>query len=148
MARVILGYRPPLELADRDFKATPLGWAIHGSEHGWNCGAGNYAGTVEALLQAGAKPSEKIEGSRLGQRGAAALWCKGGISQELTQRAGSAGPGKWPAILSSEPKTERPPPLKSSFGGHHPSLVTTCMVPRTPHREISEATTFGFFAKP
>ena len=57
MARVILGYRPPLELADRDFKATPLGWAIHGSEHGWNCGAGNYAGTVEALLQAGAKPS-------------------------------------------------------------------------------------------
>ena len=52
-----------LDLKDQKYNSPPLGWAIHGSEHGWNCGAGNYAGTVEALLQAGAKPSEKIEGA-------------------------------------------------------------------------------------
>src|ERR1043166_5176522 len=63
MAREILRYHPPLELTDRDFKSTPLGWAIHGSENGWHCRTGNYAGTVEALLQAGAKPPEKAAGT-------------------------------------------------------------------------------------
>jgi hypothetical protein len=54
MARDILGYRPPLEAIDADFQGTPLGWAIHGSEHGWHCRTGDYPGTVEALLEAGA----------------------------------------------------------------------------------------------
>lgn len=63
MARIVLGYNPPLEWKDADFNATPLGWAIHGSEHGWHCRTGNYAATVEALLQAGAKPPDKIEGT-------------------------------------------------------------------------------------
>ncbi|MEO8426579.1 MAG: ankyrin repeat domain-containing protein [Verrucomicrobiota bacterium] len=63
MAGEILRYNPPLELTDADFKGTPLGWAIHGSEHGWYCRTGNYAGTVEALLKAGAKPPEKIGGT-------------------------------------------------------------------------------------
>jgi hypothetical protein len=48
---------------DADFKSTPLGWAIHGSEHGWNCQTGDYPGTVLALIQAGAKLPEKIEGT-------------------------------------------------------------------------------------
>jgi len=55
MTREILGYHPPLELTDADFHATPLGWAIYGSENSWNCREGDYAGTVELLLKAGAK---------------------------------------------------------------------------------------------
>ena len=64
MAREILRHQPPLELKDADFNATPLGWAIHGSEHGWYCKTGNYAGVVESLLQAGAVLAEpKLRGS-------------------------------------------------------------------------------------
>ncbi len=62
MAREILRYHPPLELADADFQSTPLGWAIHGSVHGWYCRTGNYAATVESLLRAGAKLPEKTTG--------------------------------------------------------------------------------------
>jgi ankyrin repeat protein len=63
MAEVVLRYNPPLEWTDSDFHATPLGWAIHGSEHGWYCRTGNYVATVQALLKAGAKPPEKVEGT-------------------------------------------------------------------------------------
>jgi len=63
MARRLLRFHPPLETLDRDFQAAPLGWAIHGSEHGWYCRTGDFASTVEALLQAGAKPPKKSDGS-------------------------------------------------------------------------------------
>jgi ankyrin repeat protein len=63
IAKVILRYHPPLECRDRDFNSTPLGWAIHGSEHGWNCRMANYPATVEVLLKAGAKLPEKIGGT-------------------------------------------------------------------------------------
>ena len=63
MTQEILRYHPPLEKTDADFDATPLGWAIHGSEHGWHSATGNYAGTVEALLKAGAKPPRKVAGT-------------------------------------------------------------------------------------
>ena len=56
MTRELLRYNPPLEQADRDFKATPLGWAIHGSEHGWHAKTGDYPAVVELLLTAGAQP--------------------------------------------------------------------------------------------
>lgn len=62
MTREILRYNPPLELTDSDFQATPLGWAIHGSEHGWYCRTGNYAATAELLLKAGAKLPKKTTG--------------------------------------------------------------------------------------
>jgi len=55
MTRELLRYQPPLELTDADFRATPLGWALHGSLHGWHCRTGDYATTVELLLKAGAK---------------------------------------------------------------------------------------------
>jgi ankyrin repeat protein len=58
MAREILRYGPPLELADRDFNGRPLGWAIHASLHGWHPEAGDYAGVVRALLDAGAMAPE------------------------------------------------------------------------------------------
>jgi ankyrin repeat protein len=63
MTQAVLRYNPPLEWIDIDFHATPLGWAIHGSEHGECCGTGNYAATVKALLEAGAKPPEKVAGT-------------------------------------------------------------------------------------
>jgi hypothetical protein len=63
MAREILRYKPPLEQTDGDFKSTPLGWAIHGSENGWHCETGNYGATVEALLDAGAKLPKKDGGT-------------------------------------------------------------------------------------
>jgi hypothetical protein len=62
MAREILRHEPPLELTDADFNATPLGWAVHGSVHGWHCRTGDYAGTVEALLNGGAKLPPQING--------------------------------------------------------------------------------------
>jgi ankyrin repeat protein len=64
MVRVILQQNPPLEVANvATFGAAPMGWAVHGSEHGWHCKTGDYAGTIRALLAAGAKRPEKIEGS-------------------------------------------------------------------------------------
>ena len=63
MTDLLLRYNPPLEWLDTDFRATPLGWAIHGSEHGWYWRTGTYSATVEALLRAGAKSPEKVEGS-------------------------------------------------------------------------------------
>jgi ankyrin repeat protein len=64
MAREILRHNPPLEMTDADFKSTPLGWAIHGSENGWHCETGNYGATVETLLDAGAKLPQKDGGTK------------------------------------------------------------------------------------
>lgn len=61
MARELLRYSPPLEIHDRDFDGTPLFWTIYGSVHGWRCTTGDYAGTVELLLNAGAQPPSKTD---------------------------------------------------------------------------------------
>ena len=63
MARAILRFAPPLEATDADFSGTPLGWAIHGSEHGWYSRSGEYGPTVALLLQAGAKRPADVRGS-------------------------------------------------------------------------------------
>jgi ankyrin repeat protein len=63
MAKIVLNYHPPLELRDGDFDGTPLGWAIHGSENGWTAQTGDYAGTVETLIAAGAKLPATITGT-------------------------------------------------------------------------------------
>jgi ankyrin repeat protein len=39
-----------------EFDNTPLGWAIFGSTRGWYADSGDYAGSVSALLDAGAAP--------------------------------------------------------------------------------------------
>lgn len=62
MAREILRHHPPLEVTDADFNATPVGWAIYGSEHGWHRNTGDYPATVEALLLAGARLPDKEPG--------------------------------------------------------------------------------------
>jgi len=54
MVREILRYRPKLELSCQH-EITALGSALHGSENSWHRQTGDYAATVEALLDAGAK---------------------------------------------------------------------------------------------
>jgi ankyrin repeat protein len=63
MVQAILSFGPPLEVTDADFNGTPLGWAIHGSKEGWYRQTGDYAGTVEALLAAGARLPERLGGT-------------------------------------------------------------------------------------
>jgi ankyrin repeat protein len=53
MTRDLLARGAPLEVTDIDHRSTPLGWAIYGSRHGWNCKTGEYPATVAALLDAG-----------------------------------------------------------------------------------------------
>ena len=59
MVRELLRYHAPLELRGDEWDLPPLGWALHGSENGWHCQTGDYAATVEALLNAGAKPGDR-----------------------------------------------------------------------------------------
>jgi ankyrin repeat protein len=54
MVREILRYHPQLELKCQH-EVTALGSALHGSENSWHRDTGDYAATVEALLEAGAK---------------------------------------------------------------------------------------------
>lgn len=63
MAETILRFSPPLEATDADFHGTPLGWAIHGSLHGWYAQTGEYGATVTALLRAGARRPDVVGGS-------------------------------------------------------------------------------------
>jgi hypothetical protein len=63
MVHAILPFGPPLEATDSDFHATPLGWAMYGSEHGWYAKTGDYAGTAIALIQAGARLPEQWGGT-------------------------------------------------------------------------------------
>jgi ankyrin repeat protein len=63
MVQVILPFGPPLEATDADFNGTPLGWAIHGSKEGWYRETGDHAGTVQALLAAGARLPERLGGT-------------------------------------------------------------------------------------
>lgn len=69
MVREILRYDPPLDLRGDDHDLPALGWALHGSEHGWHRQTGDYPGVVEALLAAGAKlPENEFEVSEAVRR--------------------------------------------------------------------------------
>lgn len=67
MARLLAERGAPLDVADATFGGTPLGWAIYGSRHAENRARGDYAGVVEALLDAGAPAPANV-----GERGASA----------------------------------------------------------------------------
>jgi ankyrin repeat protein len=54
MTREILRFHPALELKSREHEGTALGWAIYGSGNGWHRGTGDFVGTIQALLRAGA----------------------------------------------------------------------------------------------
>lgn len=61
MVRILLDHEAPLEAEEQQFKGTPLGWALHGSQHSWHRDTGDYPRVVEALLAAGAKLSRPVE---------------------------------------------------------------------------------------
>lgn len=63
MVKEIIRYNPPLDDAENDFRSTPIGWATHGSEHGWHCRTGDYATTVELLCTAGAQLPPDLSGT-------------------------------------------------------------------------------------
>ena len=63
LVNLLLARNPPLEDAQNDFNGTPMRWAVHGSENGWYCKTGDYAGTVSALLAAGATPPARLDGT-------------------------------------------------------------------------------------
>lgn len=54
MTREILKHHPTLELKSEEQSSTALGWAIFGSGNGWHSETGDFAGAVQALLDAGA----------------------------------------------------------------------------------------------
>ena len=54
MTREILRFHPMLELKSREYAGTALSWALFGSGNGWHRDTGDFAGTVRALLEAGA----------------------------------------------------------------------------------------------
>jgi ankyrin repeat protein len=55
MARDLLKHGLSVQTRDWNNDAPPMGWAIHGSKNGWHRDQGDYAGVVEALLDAGAE---------------------------------------------------------------------------------------------
>jgi len=61
MVRALLRHHASLDAQERQFKGTPLDWALHGSEHSWHRETGDYSHTVEAMLEAGAKAPATIE---------------------------------------------------------------------------------------
>jgi ankyrin repeat protein len=66
MVREILRYHPQLELQDCEYKLSAVGAALHGSENSWHRDTGDYAATVQALLDAGAaapKLTDDLEAS-------------------------------------------------------------------------------------
>ena len=63
LVQALLRLGAPLEDTENDFCSTPLGWAIHGSEHGWHRRTGDYPAVVEALLKAGAKLPFTVSGT-------------------------------------------------------------------------------------
>lgn len=63
IVRLLLARRAPLDLRDGCWNATPLEWAIAGTEKVDETNPnGNYVGVVEALLAAGAQPPQKPSG--------------------------------------------------------------------------------------
>ena len=66
MTREILRFHPTLELKSQEHESTALGWAVYGSGNSWNRETGDFAGTVRAMLEAGAampRHAEELEPS-------------------------------------------------------------------------------------
>ena len=61
MTRVLLQHRAPIDVVERQFSGTPLGWALHGTRHGWYRQIARYPDVVDALLAAGAKLPDNWE---------------------------------------------------------------------------------------
>jgi len=55
VARELLRHAAPVDVKGDEYDGTPLHWAVYGSVHGWRRQTGDYAGTVETLIAAGAQ---------------------------------------------------------------------------------------------
>jgi hypothetical protein len=60
---LILRRNPPLDDTSNDYEGTPVDWAVHGSQNGWSRQTGDYAPTLEVLLEAGAPLPGRIGGT-------------------------------------------------------------------------------------
>jgi hypothetical protein len=54
MTREILRFGPDLTQKSREYPGTALSWALYASGNGWHRDTGDFVGTVQALLHAGA----------------------------------------------------------------------------------------------
>jgi ankyrin repeat protein len=54
MTRLLLRFHPALELKSRDYAGTAIAWAIFGSGNSWHRDTGDFVGTIQELLTAGA----------------------------------------------------------------------------------------------
>lgn len=53
MTRRLLQYTPPINVPDPSYGGTPLGQCLYGAVHGWSRDSGDFATTVQLLLDAG-----------------------------------------------------------------------------------------------
>jgi ankyrin repeat protein len=65
MTRDLLRYVSDVNVRDGEHDATPLGWALYGSKYGWHCRTGDYVGTAQALLEAGATRPQDIASAEM-----------------------------------------------------------------------------------
>ena len=56
LVRRLLTHAPPIGVRDPHYGSTVLGWCVYGSLHGWRRRSGDYAATVQLLLDAGERP--------------------------------------------------------------------------------------------
>jgi ankyrin repeat protein len=54
MVNALLAHKATVNVFENEHGGSPLGWALHGSLHGWHRDTGSYPGVVLALLDAGA----------------------------------------------------------------------------------------------
>lgn len=73
LVREILAHKPPLDARDAMHHGTPLGWALHGSLHGWHRNTGDYGGVVTALIGAGAPIGQSPDDAEGSETALAAL---------------------------------------------------------------------------
>ena len=53
MTRRLLQHTPPINVPDPSYGGTPLGQCLYGALHGWHCRTGDFATTVQLLIDAG-----------------------------------------------------------------------------------------------
>jgi ankyrin repeat protein len=58
MVRDLLGHGASVDVEDAEHHASPLHWALHGSQNSWQRASGDYATTIDVLLAAGATPPD------------------------------------------------------------------------------------------
>ena len=63
VVRLILRRNPPLDDTSNDYQGTPVDWALHGSQQGWDRRNSDYPTTLDALLDAGVRLPEQIGGT-------------------------------------------------------------------------------------